>query len=225
MRRTDRLFELIQAFRNGELLRGKDLADQLGVSIRTLYRDIETLTASGVPIEGERGVGYLLREPIFLPPLTLSIAELEAFNLGMDFVSQLQGSELARAGVSLRRKLEAVVPESRQDFSPHALGVYIGMPTGGYENLAALHSAILEKKMMWLKYANQERDISERHIRPLRLEFLGKLWIFVCWCELRNAFRMFRVDRIVELCETDFVFEDEAGKTYSAYLKQECGAP
>ncbi len=88
MRRTDRLFELIQKFRGGRLRRGKDLAEELGVSLRTLYRDIDTLTASGIPIEGERGVGYLLRDPIFLPPLNLPLRNLKPCSSGLPWAAR-----------------------------------------------------------------------------------------------------------------------------------------
>ena len=100
MRRTDRLFELIQLLRDGRLHRGKDLAERLGVSLRTLYRDMDTLTVSGIPVEGERGLGYMMTAPITLPPLNLTLTELEALHLGLAVVSKAADEELQRAAAS-----------------------------------------------------------------------------------------------------------------------------
>ncbi len=124
MRRTDRLFELIQLFRGGRLQRGRDLAEKLGVSVRTIYRDIDTLVASGVAIEGERGVGYILRQPIFLPPLNLTCLELEALHLGISMVQKAADEELSGAGHDLLAKIDAVLPGDRPR-STHNWGVAI----------------------------------------------------------------------------------------------------
>ncbi len=224
MRRTDRLFELIQTFRSGRLLRGKDLADNLGISIRTLYRDIDTLIASGIPIEGERGVGYMLREPIFLPPLTLTTTELEAFHLGMKVVAQSRDAELAAAGARLMEKIDNVLPSDRQQHSIlTTIGVMVTMPDGLYAALPILRAGVKQKRKSSLTYESLQGEVSERIVRPLRLDFLGHVWILTAWCELRGAFRVFRVDKIMDITETDQRFEDEAGKTYDDYYDQLCG--
>ena len=98
MRRTDRLFELIQILRDGRLHRGEDLAKTLGVSLRTLYRDMETLVASRIPVEGERGLGYMMTAPITLPPLNLTLEELEALHLGLAVVSKATDEDMQKAG-------------------------------------------------------------------------------------------------------------------------------
>lgn len=226
MRRTDRLFELIQTFRSGRLLRGKDLAENLGISVRTLYRDIDTLVASGIPIEGERGVGYMLREPIFLPPLTLTTTELEAFHLGMKVVAQSRDTELAQAAARLVEKIDTVLPSDRQQKSIHTtVGVMVTMPDGLYGALPILRAGIKQKRKASLAYESLQGEVTERVVRPLRLDFLGRVWIFTAWCELREAFRVFRVDKIMDIAETGELFEDEAGKTYDDYFEQLCGTP
>lgn len=111
MRRTDRLFELLQLFRDGRTRRGRELAQKLEVSLRTIYRDIDTLVASGAPIEGELGVGYLLRAPIFLPLLTLTETELEALHLGVALVERSGDASLADAAMRPRAKIDAVLPQ------------------------------------------------------------------------------------------------------------------
>ena len=113
MRRTDRLFELIQLLRDGRLHRGRDLAERLGVSLRTLYRDMDTIIASGIPVEGERGLGYMMTAPITLPPLNLTLTELEALHLGLSVVSKAADEELQRAAQTLSDKVDAVLPEDR----------------------------------------------------------------------------------------------------------------
>ena len=116
MRRTDRLFELIGILRDGRLHRAADLADRLEVSQRTIYRDMETLQTSGVPVEGERGVGYMLTAPITLPPLNLTLTELEALHLGIAVVAEAADPELQSAARSMADKIDAVVPEDRSTF-------------------------------------------------------------------------------------------------------------
>ena len=105
MRRTDRLFDLILILRDGRLHRGEDLARALEVSVRTIYRDMETLQLSGVPVEGERGLGYMMTAPITLPPLNLTLVELEALHLGMTVVGEVADAELQQAAASLSAKI------------------------------------------------------------------------------------------------------------------------
>jgi len=107
MRRTDRLFEIIQSFKGGQLVLGKQLAARFGVSLRTIYRDIDTLVASGIPIRGERGVGYLLDSPIFLPPLALDKGELAALHLGMEMVARIADDAFGHSAERLLAKLGA----------------------------------------------------------------------------------------------------------------------
>ena len=110
MRRTDRLFDIIQILRDGKLHRAQDIADRVEVSVRTIYRDMDTLVASGVPVEGERGVGYMITQAITLPPLTLTVAELEALNLGMAIVAEAADPDLKSAAQTLAEKIDAVLP-------------------------------------------------------------------------------------------------------------------
>ncbi len=114
MRRTDRLFDLIQLIRDGRLHRAADLAERLEVSVRTIYRDMDTLVASGIPVEGERGVGYILRAPIFLPPVTLTLTELEALHLGVALVRKAADPELQQAASSLSDKIDQALPDTRR---------------------------------------------------------------------------------------------------------------
>ena len=146
MRRTDRLFELIQIFRDGRLKLGRDLAARLGVSLRTLYRDIDTLVASGIPIEGERGVGYILREPIFLPPLNLSHIELEALEFAMELAKRSADHELSGAADSLLQKVHAVLPANLATDANAArrwpMTVYRADLSAAVQHLPALRHAI-----------------------------------------------------------------------------------
>ncbi|MCY4179443.1 MAG: HTH domain-containing protein, partial [Litoreibacter sp.] len=113
MRRTDRLFDLILILRDGRLHRAEDLAERLEVSVRTIYRDMDTLVLSGVPVAGERGLGYMMTAPITLPPLNLTLTELEALHLGMAVVGEAADDELRSAAKTLSAKIDAVLPEDR----------------------------------------------------------------------------------------------------------------
>lgn len=220
MRRTDRLFEILQLFRDGRLLLGREIAERLEVSLRTVYRDIETLVASGVPIEGERGVGYLLREPMFLPPMTLTPEELRALHLGMEVVRQTSDADLAAAAERLVGKIEAVLPSDRRTLQPlRDLAVYASVAAPPREHLASLRRAVADQRIVQIDYLGLDGQRTQRRIRPLQTEFWGRIWTCPAWCELRSAFRVFRVDRIETCLETEDVFALEPGRTYADYLK------
>lgn len=219
MRRTDRLFELLQLFRGGRLLLGRDIADRLDVSLRTVYRDIETLVASGVPIKGERGVGYLLREPIFLPPMTLTPEELRALHLGVEVVRQTGDAELAVAAERLLGKIAAVLPSDKRALQPlQGLAVYASIAAKPCEQLGALRRAVAERRVVMIQYRGPDGVLSERRIWPLQTEYWGRVWTCPAWCELRNAFRVFRADRVEACVETGDRFLHEPGRTYADYI-------
>ncbi len=210
----------MQLFRGGRLRRGIDLAETLGVSLRTVYRDIETLIASGVPIEGERGVGYILREPIFLPPLTLNPVELEALHLGMAMVEQGADGELADAAKSLLLKVDAVLPSDRPRAGhPWGFAVYSGEGTPHHlATLTVLRPAVRRREKLRIEYERLDGVSSTRVIRPLQLEYWGQVWTCTAWCELREDFRVFRVDRINRCDPLGETFTAEPGKRLSDYF-------
>lgn len=221
MRRTDRLFELLQLFREGRFWRGRDLAERLETSLRTLYRDIDTLVASGVPVEGERGVGYILREPIFLPPLALSAAELEALHLGVEFVSRMGDSALSEAAARLKTKVDAVAPTSQRG-AHHASAVTVlaPAPTGIQRLLPILRDAIKARALLNMTYHRLDGVLSDRTVRPLHLEFWGRNWTLTAWCEARSDFRVFRADRIEAVSLSGGAFRAGPGESYQDYLAQ-----
>lgn len=220
MRRSERLAEIVDVMRDGRLHLARDLADALEVSDRTIYRDIATLVASGVPIDGERGVGYLLREPVFLPPLALSLTELEALSLGMSIVQEAADVELQAAARTLHEKIVSHAPNRRKTPESWGFGLYeFERVREGLRPMPLLRRAIRERLKLRLSYRSLSDKLSERVIRPLQTDYWGRVWTLSAWCELRQEFRAFRVDRI-ERCElTGELFQPEAGKTIEDYLK------
>ncbi len=197
MRRTDRLFEIIQAFRGGRLVRGKALAENLGVSLRTIYRDIDTLIASGIPIKGERGVGYLLDGPIFLPPLALDKGELEALHLGMEMVSQLPDQALNQNAARLLEKINAGLPRHLMgQVHLQNMSIFLKSAMPAPERLAQVRKAIAQQNTLEITYIALDGVVSQRVIRPLQTEYWGRVWTCTAWCEWREAFRSFRLDRM-----------------------------
>lgn len=213
MRRADRLMMLVQILRDGALHRAGDLAEAVGVSLRTIYRDMETLAASGVPIEGERGVGYHVTAAITLPPLNLTMTELEALHMGLMAVEGGKDVELAEAAKALVAKLDAVMPEDRGTASPASFAVYpFADAAKGFQHLPLVRQALRTRQKLAVVLEK------ERTVRPLRLDYWGRLWTCVVWCETTKGFDEIRVDQISEMRVLPSLFVDEPGKALADYL-------
>ncbi|MCE8507614.1 YafY family transcriptional regulator [Ruegeria pomeroyi] len=219
MRRTDRLFDIIQILRDGKLHRARDIAARLEVSVRTIYRDMDTLVASGIPVEGERGVGYMVGEQITLPPLNLTPGELEALNLGMAIVAEAADPELKAAAQRLAEKIDAVLPtQTVAEADAWKFAVYpFADAARGLAHMAPIRAAIKARQKLRLVYRRIDGELTERTIRPLHMEYWGRVWTLTAWCELRAGFRVFRIDLIETLSPLPELFRDEPGKTLADY--------
>ena len=223
MRRADRLFLIIHALRGRRTaLQARQLADTLGVSLRTVYRDVADLQRSGVPIEGEAGVGYVLRKGADIPPLMFSADELEALVVGTRFVRAFAGERLAAGAQAALLKIEAVLPPELRERSARTR---IYAPIWRDEQQAAfaaridqLHAAIEAQRVLQLVYRDETGQPSTRAVEPLCLAFWGGKWTLGSWCRLRGAFRNFRPDRIDAIDETGEVFAGRPGRDLDAYL-------
>ena len=215
-RRSDRLFDLIQLLRDGRLHRGRDLADRLGVSLRTLYRDMDTLIASRVPIEGERGLGYMMTAPITLPPPNLTLHELAALHLGLSVVAKASDKEMAGAAETLAAKIDADLPEDRAaPATGHGFAVYpFAEAARGFVHMAPLRAAVRSRRKVTITYKGEPR-----RIRPLQTEYWGRIWTLTAWCETKGTFDVFRVDQIETLDVSFDSFEDDPGKTLADFLE------
>ena len=220
MRRTDRLFDLIQILRDGRLHKASEMAARLEVSNRTIWRDMATLMASGLPVEGERGVGYILRAPITLPPMVLTSAELEAFRLGTRLVAEGADPGLARAARSLATKIGAVTPAPPEP-DEDGLFVFTGREaTRAAPHMPMLRAAVRDHERLTITYVDVEGTESHRDVRPLQLEFWGRVWTLAAWCEARRDFRSFRVDRILAISPTGETFPDEPGRDLATWRER-----
>ena len=229
MRRADRLFQIVQYLRGGRLVTAARLAERLEVSERTIYRDIVDLKSSGVPIDGEAGVGYILREGFDLPPMMFRRDEMVALVAGARLIRAWGGLEMARAAEEALIKIEAVVPAAERARADavqiHAIANE--MTDALRALLDRIEAAIAERRRLSFAYASLQGQNTERTVRPLGLWFWGKVWTLIAWCELREDFRMFRADRISKLDETE-VFRDEPGRRLSDFyreMEEHPGAP
>jgi predicted DNA-binding transcriptional regulator YafY len=205
MSRAQRLLDLIQVLRRHRRpVAGAKLAEEVGVSLRTLYRDVETLKAQGAPIDGEAGIGYVLRPGFMLPPLMFSEEEIEALVLGSRWVSERADGPLANAARNALAKIGAVLPEDLKD-GIDASGLLIGpgQPiAAGDAELAAIREAIRSERKMQIAYADDRGSATKRTIWPFALAFYDRARVVVAWCELRDGYRHFRTDRITALKST-----------------------
>lgn len=206
MSRAERLLQLMQCLRrHRHPVSGATLAVELGVSLRTLYRDIASLQAQGARIDGEAGVGYLLRPGFMLPPLMFSEDEIEALVLGSRWVAARADARLGAAARNALAKIAAVLPaDLRHELDASALLVGPGEPiAAGDQELALIRQAIRTERKLEIRYRDLKGSESTRTIWPFALGFFDRVRVLVGWCELRQAIRHFRTDRIISLSVSD----------------------
>jgi predicted DNA-binding transcriptional regulator YafY len=200
MSRTERLLALIQKLRRHRRpVTGRELALEMSVSVRTVYRDLQTLIRQGAPIEGERGIGFILRPGFLLPPLMFRDEEIEALVLGVRWVAQQSDAALARAAQDALAKVTTVLPENLKERAEYA-GLYPIPAEARVQDAVdpgALREAIRLERKMRILYRDEKGRESRRVVWPLALAFFERVRVLVAWCEMRSAFRHFRTDRIV----------------------------
>jgi predicted DNA-binding transcriptional regulator YafY len=206
------------------------LAERLEVSERTVYRDIADLMNSGVPIQGEAGVGYRLERGFDLPPLMFTEAEIEAVVLGTRLVAAVSDRELTRAAHDALAKIRAVVTpkllEHLEDTRLYGLG--FGAHDAIAKDLGQLRHAVRNYNHVGFDYEDAKGNATERVVRPLGLSYVGHAWLLTGWCELRAGFRNFRLDRMKRLVVSSTTFTLEPGKRFEDFLASiegELGAP
>ncbi|HUA97617.1 MAG TPA: YafY family protein [Terracidiphilus sp.] len=219
MRRADRLFQIVQRLRARRLTTARQLAQALGVSERTVYRDVRDLSISGVPIQGEAGVGYSLHPSFDLAALMFTSDEVEAIVVGLRMASAFAGPKLRAATSTALDKVVLALPKARRA-EVERPQIYVPPVYRSLDTVfEALRSAIDDHAVLSLDYTDERSSATRRSIRPLALHFWGSVWTLAAWCELRTGFRSFRLDRIQECSRTGVVFADEPGKTLADFLR------
>ncbi|HUD99212.1 MAG TPA: YafY family protein [Bryobacteraceae bacterium] len=221
MRRADRLFQIVQHLRGRRLTTAAQLAGWLQVSERTVYRDIRDLTISGIPVEGEAGVGYRLKAGFDLPAIMFTMDEVEALVAGARVIETWGGPALGRHARSALAKIALALPAARREeiertrlFAPAFL-----VPAGAAEGLDTIRQAILQRRKLYLEYVDKENRASARTIEPLAINFWGTTWSVAAWCESRADFRVFRLDRIRKLEMRPETFEEIPGRTLADFVE------
>jgi predicted DNA-binding transcriptional regulator YafY len=231
VRRADRLFQIVQRLRGRGPVTAATLGRELEVSPRTIYRDVQDLVLSGVPIQGEAGVGYALPRSFDLPPLMFDEAEIEALVLGARIVESWADAELARAARNVLSKVEVVLPTRLRDLVPDAAlfapGFHVRKATS--EGLSELRAAIKGRRKVALAYRDRGDASTARTVQPLGVFYWGASWSLGAWCELRRDFRNFRLDRVTKLDVLAETFTDLPGRTlrdfFQHYRDEERAAP
>lgn len=221
MHKSERLFQLVNVLKSRRVaITAKQLAERLGVSERTIYRDIANLQSSGVPVEGEAGIGYLISE-CDLPPLMFSLAELQALLLGSRMASAYTDPELASHAQAAINKIEAVLPSALKQQIDEFPFLVAAFNHGEHEQTCSQHlrHAITNKQIVKLAYRDVNQNVTNRIIEPLGLVYWGAKWTLIAFCQLRQDYREFRLDRIIQVAVTHSHFEVSSTKSLSAYIE------
>ena len=227
MRRADRLFQIVQLIRGRRLTTAAFLADRLEVSERTVYRDVADLQHQGVPIEGEAGVGYRLGAGFELPPLMFSDGEARALVAATRLAQAWLDPTMARDAEQALGKILSILPRQTRA-AAESLALYaptFSLDPAIQQTLQSLREAVQLRRKVQLDYRDVADQSSQRSLRPLGCFFWGKVWTLAAWCDTRQAFRTFRLDRMDALQLQDAVFRDEAGKTLADFLRQAGATP
>lgn len=220
MRKSERLFQLVNLLRGRRTaITAEQLSDVMEVSVRTVYRDIQALTLSGVPVDGEAGIGYMLRSGYQLPPLMFDFDEMQALLLGARMVEAWTDPDLAAGAQRAVQKIRAVLPEplliqaDRQAYrvpslSPQHLG----------ETHRTIRRACEQQQILKLHYTDAQGTKSERRVWPLGMFFWGERWTLVAWCEVRQDYRNFRFDRAISVEILDEYYPVDAERNLEHYI-------
>jgi predicted DNA-binding transcriptional regulator YafY len=218
MRRAERLFRLVNELRSRGVCRAEDLATYFEISVRTVYRDIAHLQGSGLPIEGEAGVGYLLRPGFDLPAMTFTFEQLDALAMGLSFVEVAGDTSLAEAAREVRGKIQASLPDPDKRKLENAPLFASRRDGPALPSMKLIRRAVRARNILHLVYEDSAGTKSDRRVRPLAIWAFTDGWLFAAWCELRNDFRAFRLDRITKIDETGDQFPDDPSQNLKAYL-------
>ena len=208
MRRTDRLFEIIQMLRmEKKSITANEMASRLEVSVRTVYRDIQTLQSMRTPIEGEAGVGYIMRQGYNLPALNFSVDEIEAIVVGLSLVSRTGDPELQKAALRVSEKIDRV----REKLDSLQVSEW-GTAVPESVNPDVLRAAIRNEQKITIEYHDETNIATKRIVLPIGIIYYVQSIVLIAWCELRNNFRHFRVDRMSNCVENEAHFKREGDR-------------
>lgn len=206
VKRSNRLITLMQLLRSYRYpVSAQNLVQELDISVRTLYRDIELLREQGANIQGEAGLGYVLIEDLALPPLQLDHGEIEALVLGLRWVCRHSDEHLVKSAKNLFHKIQHVLPSAMQEAlhnSPMLVGSEYRPQQGENHFTQLIRQAIQDQSILNIEYIDGKKEPSERRIYPLALAYFNEVRLLLGWCEKRHAFRSFRIDRIQQLHNT-----------------------
>jgi predicted DNA-binding transcriptional regulator YafY len=215
MRRSDRLFDVIQALRSAKgPMTAATLAAQLEVTVRTVYRDIATLQARRVPIEGAAGIGYVLRRGFDLPPLMFTTEEVDAIAVGAQLVRRLRDPALQDAAASVLSKIAIVLPAQTRayfDSAPFYVSEGNARVADGVD-LSEIRSAIRDTRKIRLAYVDEQKRRTRRTVWPIALAYFVDVTLIAAWCEMRNDYRHFRTDRIETIAVLDEQYPPDNGR-------------
>jgi predicted DNA-binding transcriptional regulator YafY len=221
MRRADRLFQIIELLRRHGVLTATDIAEKLEVSVRTIYRDMDDISASGVPLRAEAGIGYALEKGYDLPPLMFTQGELESLEVAARLLASIADKELQAGAEAALAKIRAVLPHTlrnREDLAVFAPDFVLGPRMRAA--MPALRQALREQRKISLHYKKENGEESRRVLRPLGLIYWGRVWTLVAWCEWRDDFRHFCLDRMEQWDLLDLRFQAEPGKTLEDFMQR-----
>ena len=208
MTRTERLLELLQILRAKRYpITASTLSIRLGVSVRSLYRDIKTLQHQGVCIEGGAGIGYIVKSDFHLPPLNLSHEEINAITLGLNWVSHNTDYDFKNTARNALAKIHAVIPGELKNLI-ESQSYLIGPSENNELFFEDIRNAIKKRKKIEIEYCDKKDTYSSRVIWPIGLVYMESCWLLVAWCEMRNDFRHFRTDKIKELAQLDSTYSE-----------------
>lgn len=221
-RRADRLFQIVQILRGRRLTTAALLAERLEVSERTIYRDIRDLSLSGVPVEGEAGIGYRLIAGFDLPPLMLTHRESEALMVAIRLLKTWGGDSLSRELESAQEKVLAILPEEsrRRAEQTRIFAPDFGTQPHSRSAFDLIHQAVSAQQVLALHYRDEAGHLSWRDVQPLGMFFWAEHWLLIAWCERRDDYRCFRVDRCLQITPLDRRFREDANRSLNDFLRK-----